>query len=721
MRPRSEIRVPIRITVTGRLGDDDLARLESAVATMVARRLTGLAAGRATGPVRPAATPSGALMAAPPGVPVDGEIEIPSYQGPPGAKVRVPVRGGGAGGSGDPGAGASDQIHRWATEQEAAEHASAEADAIGRSFRPRFDHEVRSAAADAARATSDSDLAARIRRTLHGSHAIQDARDAERFIDLAVADYGRRHQYSSDVVFALALGLKREYTRETERAELAARRQRVDDLTREIADDPYRQENLRWRDRVAALAAEFGMDYGFVDEFLQRFHQSQPFPGRAAVPRFLRIYEPLAPLVELVLFIKNLVPGVGLLEGIAGRDILTGRRLATWERALGITLDLIPLAGKAVRPLGTAVRIAGRAGRATVRMAVAAGRGAADWAVTAVRLGVGPEVMLRHIGRLSRLDLDRVRHLHQRIAHARRTGTAVRLTDEEHRLLRELDDAHAELRGRSTADATAPAQPRPERQPASRPAADATAPPPRAAAPARPVHRARRQLTPEQIAQARAVHPALPGLLERYPKVTLDTETLAELGQLLTSTGRSRATYVRTRAASGELAVLDQLHRSDSVQSIGMLRPAKGRRTPDFTVLSTAGERFQVEVTTPTLARRGQRGPARAGDGGARVAPPVDRTREPTSAEIRDAFARKLDDSAQISAARPGVVVVNVQRLPRQGPVLTAGEIAELETMIAGKPYVRELLVSVPGPSGRTLLRVGARDSGLGIARGTVR
>jgi len=89
--PPSECRMPIRIRVIGRLDDDDLARLEAAVANVVARRLTW----HARGPVGPAATAGGTHMATPPGTPVDGEVEIPSYQGPPGARVRVPVDEGG--------------------------------------------------------------------------------------------------------------------------------------------------------------------------------------------------------------------------------------------------------------------------------------------------------------------------------------------------------------------------------------------------------------------------------------------------------------------------------------------------------------------------------------------------------------------------------------------------------------------------------------------------
>lgn len=58
MRPQSECQVPIGVKVTGGQGDDDLARVESAVA---------------------AAEASG-----------DGDAEIPLYPGPPG-KVRAPV------------------------------------------------------------------------------------------------------------------------------------------------------------------------------------------------------------------------------------------------------------------------------------------------------------------------------------------------------------------------------------------------------------------------------------------------------------------------------------------------------------------------------------------------------------------------------------------------------------------------------------------------------
>jgi hypothetical protein len=233
-----------------------------------------------------------------------------------------------------------------------------------------------------------------------------------------------------------------------------------------------------------------------------------------------------------------------------------------------------------------------------------------------------------------------------------------------------------------------------------------------------------RRLTPAQIAQVEAEHPALVKVLQRYPKLELDDESVSELGKLFTSTRRSGATYQRIRSASGELTILVQLHKADSTELISLLRPTTGTgtRTPDFAVVTASGDSYYVEVTTPTLANRSQRSPARPEPGGtgARTAPPTDKTRPATRSEIKEAFVRKLNSPSQITEARPGVIIVNVQRVPREGPVLTAKQVADLESSIADKPYIRELLIAVPTTEGRTLLRLGTRDSGLGLAQGTL-
>jgi hypothetical protein len=140
----------------------------------------------------------------------------------------------------------------------------------------------------------------------------------------------------------------------------------------------------------------------------------------------------------------------------------------------------------------------------------------------------------------------------------------------------------------------------------------------------------------------------------------------------------------------------------------------RGEYRPDLVVTSTVHGQYHVEITTPTLAVAGQRGPPRARPGGgARQAPPVDRTRPATHGRIKQAFLRKVN-KGQLSKGRPGVIVVVAQRIPG-GAVLTAKDVAALERSIADAPHIWELLISMPG---ERLLRVGARDSGLGLAEG---
>lgn len=172
--------------------------------------------------------------------------------------------------------------------------------------------------------------------------------------------------------------------------------------------------------------------------------------------------------------------------------------------------------------------------------------------------------------------------------------------------------------------------------------------------------------------------------------------------------------YKDSRAASGELRVIQELNRADGITSIRLVRPTnvRGEFRPDLAVVGTV-DGSHVEITTPTLARRGQRGPARARPGGGvREAPPAGRTRPPTRGEIKQAFLRKVRGK-QLTAERPGVVAVVVQRSPG-GPVLTARDVTDLERAIAKKRWIRELLIVLPG---ERPLRVGARDSGLGIAK----
>jgi hypothetical protein len=234
---------------------------------------------------------------------------------------------------------------------------------------------------------------------------------------------------------------------------------------------------------------------------------------------------------------------------------------------------------------------------------------------------------------------------------------------------------------------------------------------------------AARRLTQAQL-QRLARDPRLVHYLQGRRKIDLDEDTLAALRRLFARTGRSGGTYVDVRSASGELAVIEQVHNAKSTSTMRLLRPTNrpGDVTADIEVDSMVRGRYRVEVTTPTGARRGQRGPAREMQPGAerRPSPPANRTRASSSAEIRAAFLRKIKGE-QINVDHPGVIVVSLQRVPANGVVLTAHDIAKLEATIASRNHIWELLVVVPSRGGRRLLRVGTRDSGLGLAQGVVR
>lgn len=223
------------------------------------------------------------------------------------------------------------------------------------------------------------------------------------------------------------------------------------------------------------------------------------------------------------------------------------------------------------------------------------------------------------------------------------------------------------------------------------------------------------RLSPADVSRLRALHPALPRYMELHPKVRLTPENEKALALLFRRTGGQGVSDVARRSSSGELAVLEKLHNERATRSIDIISPSnvKGDRRPDFRVESVHGTYF-VESTTPTLARRGaaaQRGVRRLGS------EPI--SRPASSDEIRDAFLRKIK-RGQITQGRPGIIVVHLQRAPTDGPVLTTSQMATIEGELASRSEVLELLIVVPGPRMRHILRVGSRDSGLHLAEGVL-
>jgi Pre-toxin TG len=337
------------------------------------------------------------------------------------------------------------RINRWAADQERSENLFATIERA-RGTRDRG-HDLYvlelEAGALARAARTDAELYAAVRRRLLVSHGIETEKQAERFIEAAVRAYREaRGIRDPDWAHLMALGLRSEY----EKAQLARRRERVGDITREIEVDPVRQERLAWVDRIDELSRASGLDPAFVEEFLLAYYAlNRPrFPG-IIDPRGVPFIQLSAGRYGVAYVLKNTITGIGLYEGITGRDILSGEELETWERGLAIALDLIPFVpARVTRP---AARATGGAVRAVARSAVRAGRLATEWAIAAVRTARRPEVVLRFIGRLARLPAEGLRRVRGRIRAALRARKELRLASEEQRLLRDVDEAFREFDG----------------------------------------------------------------------------------------------------------------------------------------------------------------------------------------------------------------------------------------------------------------------------------
>jgi hypothetical protein len=373
-------------------------------------------------------------------------------------------------------------------------------------------------------------------------------------------------------------------------------------------------------------------------------------------------------------YVAPFVPFSGVIQAYYGIDVATGEQLGAGARTIMVVMDIVPVALTLPRFTGLS--------RAIVGETAALARG----------LRVHPRVLLPALGRLRGISSRLHGPLRSGYGKLRRGLGVGALTRSERAAITRVVGAAPDLAG---------------------PQAVSFA---RSQAPVR----AARGLAPADTLRLRSLHPSLPDYLETRPRISLDPVTEKQLANIFATTGQSGGRYQAVRSASGELAVLEKIHAAPSTSSVMVLRPSNklGDVTPDFAVNSTSRGRYHVETTTPTLAYRGQRGPSRGAGDSARPRPPMERTRPATSQEVLQAFNRKLD-SGQISRSTPGVIVVNVQRAPA-GPLLTAMQIQRLESRIASRAEVWELLVVVPGPQGRRVLRVGVRDSGLGLAEGAL-
>lgn len=303
----------------------------------------------------------------------------------------------------------------------------------------------------ASEARSPEDLARLVRRTW-SSHLITGEGDAEKLARTAFDAFARRQRVNDpDFAWLWTSVLMREY----KERQVRARRERVGQIARALEADPIFRARLEWTERVEQLAQETGLDPEFVEQFLVQFNQqTQPrFPGKID-PRGLPFVQIGVQRYAIAYLIKEYTPAGApfqLYEAVTGEDILTGRELATWERVLGIVAALLPALGKFVgKAIGTGVRVGVRAAR-TVAKGVT--QTAGQLASISIQAGLSARSMLRFIGRVGRIPADRLRSLLDRVRRARAARQALRLTDEDHRLMRELDEAFREFGGGAAAQA----------------------------------------------------------------------------------------------------------------------------------------------------------------------------------------------------------------------------------------------------------------------------
>ena len=221
--------------------------------------------------------------------------------------------------------------------------------------------------------------------------------------------------------------------------------------------DRIRQERLKWEEETRAIAAETGLEPEFVEAFRVAYaKQNQPrFPG-VIDPRGIPMFQVQAPLYGIASILKPFLAGVGVYEAISGKDMLTGRELATWERVLGAALDLMPLAIKAARPAAGAARAGGWLAARTLADLVGDG---GRLGAAAAQAGLGVRATLRFTGRLARLSQDQLLAFLSKIRAARRSGQVLDLAKaSDAEFLRNLDEAFSEFAG-VTRQAPAPKVP----------------------------------------------------------------------------------------------------------------------------------------------------------------------------------------------------------------------------------------------------------------------
>lgn len=324
----------------------------------------------------------------------------------------------------------------------------------------------------AAQARSLDELARRVRREF-SSHLLQDnrnldeenARNAEKLAQVAFSTFAKDRRFAdSDVPWMMTQAIAKEFRQ----LQLERRRETVGRIAQRLEKDPFLRERLAWQERINAYVVESGLDYDFVQEFVKEYDRlSQPrFPGTID-PRGIPVFVAGAGLYGVAHMFKTYLypftpvgPVIDVIEAVSGKDILSGRELETWERVLAGASVLLQFLGKGkpIRPGRLPLNAIGEAAQLGLNIARGVAQAAKQLAHFALSMALGARAMLRALGRFGRMQAEKLLALLARLRAAQRTGKALQLTDEEARLMREVDEAFRELAG-SASNAVSTAKP----------------------------------------------------------------------------------------------------------------------------------------------------------------------------------------------------------------------------------------------------------------------
>jgi hypothetical protein len=213
------------------------------------------------------------------------------------------------------------------------------------------------------------------------------------------------------------------------------------------------RSRLEWQERVNGLAEETGLDPQFVEDFLVNLDalSKAAFPGRID-PRGLPFIQAQPPLLVIAKMFKDWIfpiagpagaaisTGISLHEVYTGEDLVTQQRLPIWQRLLSLLLVILPYVPKgAMKSVPRGVVQGGKTALAVIS------HNAKQIAALAVQHRIPARTMLRFIGKVARLPLDKLRQLFQRVNAARKAHRTLQLSNDEAVLARQVDDAFREF------------------------------------------------------------------------------------------------------------------------------------------------------------------------------------------------------------------------------------------------------------------------------------